>query len=121
MGSKLPRTGFLLGHHARDLFTDRQVPRWLILLLMSMAWIGDSSVYADTVAEGAELFSQYCSNCHGPKAQGLALISGDFKVLRERLSGATQNMPDFSGLLSDQEIIALFAFIDSRRQPPVAH
>jgi mono/diheme cytochrome c family protein len=78
---------------------------WLLLVA--------SDLRADEVliSEGADIYSQYCGNCHGPDRQGLAQYSGDLEALTERLSGVTEEMPDFSGFFSPDEISALYAYI----------
>jgi mono/diheme cytochrome c family protein len=61
---------------------------------------------------GQELFEEFCAGCHGADASGLSQFSDDLSTFGERLEGVTENMPDFAGVFDDDEVAAIFAFLD---------
>ena len=63
------------------------------------------------VSSGAALYSQYCQSCHGTDKVGLEAFDGDLEALKLRLDGYTEYMPDFSGLFSDDEVAAIYAYL----------
>jgi mono/diheme cytochrome c family protein len=65
----------------------------------------------DQVAAGAEIYGEFCQNCHGPDKSGLANYSGDMAALTERLEGLTEEMPDFAGFFEEDEIADLHAYL----------
>jgi mono/diheme cytochrome c family protein len=87
---------------------------------MDMKWISVSMLAAtaaaatatDEVSRGAAVYGDYCQNCHGEGARGLAAFEGDLATFRERLAG-TANMPDMSGVLQEQEAAEVFAYLRS--------
>lgn len=72
------------------------------------------------VAEGARLFTNNCSQCHGPDASGgegpalkaSTLTDGQMVSVISNGRGA---MPGFSGILSTDTIDALVAYVDATR------
>ena len=66
---------------------------------------------SDELSSGAALYSEYCQSCHGADKVGLEAFDGDLEALRLRLDGYTENMPDFSGLFSDDEVTAIYAYL----------
>jgi len=69
---------------------------------------------ADAVALGQNLYVNYCQSCHGEGAAGLNKFTGDLSVFRQRMSG-NDTMPDMTGLLTAEEIAAVFAFVAAQR------
>jgi len=61
---------------------------------------------------GLELYDEFCAGCHGDGAAGLSAFSDDLGTFGERLEGITENMPDFAGVFEEDEIAALFAYLD---------
>ena len=51
-----------------------------------------------------------CQNCHGADAAGLAMFRGSLEEFRARLA-FSENMPDMSGLLTADEVAAIYAFV----------
>jgi len=62
-------------------------------------------------SSGAALYSEYCQTCHGNDKVGLEAFDGSIEALKLRLDGYTENMPDFSGLFSDEEVTAIYAYL----------
>jgi mono/diheme cytochrome c family protein len=61
---------------------------------------------------GAELYGEFCSNCHGQNAEGLSAFQDDADQFYERIDeGFTENMPDFAGVFEAEEISALYAYL----------
>ena len=80
----------------------------VILLVSCDAFSADD---LSEVSSGAALYSKYCETCHGTDKVGLEAYDGDLEVLKLRLDGYTENMPDFSGLFSDDEVTAIYAYL----------
>jgi mono/diheme cytochrome c family protein len=62
---------------------------------------------------GAELYGDYCANCHGDNASNVPAYPDNLAEFTERLEGVTENMPDFSGFFDEDEIAALYAYLNS--------
>ncbi|NIP73517.1 MAG: cytochrome c [Gammaproteobacteria bacterium] len=80
---------------------------------------------ADTIA-GRETYASYCANCHGldgrgalpgvPNfARGEALLRGDLELFRLIESGSGA-MPAFRGILSEQRILDVIAYLRTFQQ-----
>ncbi len=69
------------------------------------------AIDTDEISSGAALYTQYCQSCHGADKVGLDAFDGDLEALKLRLDGYTENMPDFSGLFSDDEVTAIYAYL----------
>ncbi len=72
---------------------------------MSFASDGDSEL-------GAELYTEFCMGCHGENKTGLSNFNDDAATFAERLEGITENMPDFAGVFEDDEVAAMFAYLN---------
>jgi mono/diheme cytochrome c family protein len=73
--------------------------------LPAMAEDGDTEL-------GAELYGEFCSNCHGQNAEGLSAFKDDADQFFERIDeGFTENMPDFAGVFEAEEISAIYAYL----------
>ena len=76
-----------------------------------------------TIAEGKELFEQECQNCHGmsaypgkaPKLKPKRLAAEDVYL---RMTYGWRNMPPWEEILSQDERMALTAYIKSRNFSP---
>ncbi len=81
------------------------------------AALADSeSASAEQISEGGDLYNEFCERCHEDPALGMADFEGSREDLVERLEGMTEEMPDFWGLFSDDEITALYAYIQNSKQ-----
>lgn len=76
---------------------------------------------ASEANKGRELYNLYCSDCHGttgisvmPDAPNFAknenLIKSDFELF-DSISKGNNAMPLYQGILSDQEILDVIAYI----------
>lgn len=75
---------------------------------------------ADAVA-GAKLYAQHCKKCHGNNGQGQLPGLPDFSrgngllesdiVLRNRIFAGQGMMPAYRGLLSEQEVLDIIAYL----------
>lgn len=63
--------------------------------------------------EGAELYGEFCENCHGPDRDGLEVFDGDVVALTDRLEGFTDEMPDFAGFFEEDEIAAMYEYLSA--------
>jgi cytochrome c5 len=74
------------------------------------------SVSAEQISEGGDLYNEFCERCHEDPAAGMAGFEGSREDLVERLEGMTEEMPDFWGLFTDDEITAIYAYIQNSKQ-----
>ncbi len=71
---------------------------------------------ADT-ANGAEVYGDRCTVCHGPDGAGLVALGSDIREktdaeVVESILNPVTGMTDFSSVLSDQEIADVAAHVD---------
>lgn len=67
----------------------------------------------ELIEAGSELYAEFCSECHGDDVAGLVNFSDSLTEFEARLSGETENMPDFSDFFSAGEIAALHVFLET--------
>ena len=79
---------------------------------LSTAVLGQE-ISAEQLEVGADLYAQYCERCHNPGATGLVEYRGTPEDFRDRLEGITEEMPDFWGMFSDDEVAALYGYLQS--------
>jgi mono/diheme cytochrome c family protein len=97
---------------------DSAAKQYLFFILMLT--IGGVAHAADT-ARGGELYTAHCADCHGisgvsimPDAPSFAQNEGLMKpdsLLLESISKGGGGMPAYSGMLSDQDMFDVIAFI----------
>jgi mono/diheme cytochrome c family protein len=91
--------------------------RWSALSAAGLClFIAAVDLPAESVARGAELFAEFCQGCHGENRSGLGQYAGELDSLRLILEGETNEMPDFFGIFSDEEVEALYAYLASPLQ-----
>lgn len=90
-----------------------------------LAWALVAPAGAADVFKGRETYAMYCASCHGPA--GVAVMPGAPNFARgERLMqpdagllgairGGRNAMPAFAGVLRDQEILNVIAFLRTLR------
>jgi len=84
----------------------------LLLVVISLAGYSQLSMaQQEQVESGADLYVEYCMNCHGGNKSGLAEFNLDLQSFTDRLEGMTEEMPDFAGFFEEDEIIALYAYL----------
>ena len=98
-------------------FVTASVTCSCFLLAAAPAALANSeSASAEQISEGGDLYNEFCERCHEDPALGMADFEGSREDLVERLEGMTEEMPDFWGLFSDDEITALYAYIQNSKQ-----
>ena len=84
-----------------------------LIVCIALVSVAPTSFANDSELQlGSELFDEFCSGCHGANADGLSQFSDTLETFNERLEGITENMPDFAGVFEEDEITALFTYID---------
>lgn len=89
------------------------------VLLNTMAFTGGAG--AADVAEGQRLYQMHCAACHGVRgeslmpnapnfARGERLMQPDVGVMAS-VKGGKMGMPAFAGILRDQQILDVVAFL----------
>lgn len=112
----------------------QRYPRWVVPLLMSVAlailnaiaaWSGDKG----DPDKGKPRYEQYCAVCHGPRGLGDGPMAkattppasrlsspevrskSDQELLKIIADGKDATMPAWRGLLSDQELLDVLAYV----------
>jgi mono/diheme cytochrome c family protein len=73
--------------------------------------------------EGKAIYAEKCSHCHGPAMVNAGTITPDLRRFpddRQRFvntvkQGKNNRMPPWGDILSDDDIVALWAYVSSRR------
>ena len=87
------------------------------LFAVTPATVANSeSASTEQISLGSDLFDDFCERCHEDPAIGLADFQGSKEDLVERLEGMTEEMPDFWGMFTDDEIEAIYAYIRAAKQ-----
>lgn len=97
------------------------LPLFCKLCLFVILAITTNLTQASEIKKGKELYNTYCADCHGasgvsimPDAPNFAknegLIKSDFE-LYDAISKGNNAMPLYQGILSDQEILDVIAYI----------
>ena len=74
---------------------------------------------------GKAVFAEKCSHCHGPNMVNSGTVTPDLRRFPDDNSrfvttvkqGKNNKMPPWGDLLSDDQIISLWAYVSSQRKP----
>lgn len=88
---------------------------------LTSAMLISGSTFAANVIEGQRIYNQHCIGCHGPGghsaipnaphfSRGERLMQPDMMLLATIKSGKIM-MPSFAGILRDQEILDVIAYL----------
>jgi cytochrome c6 len=90
----------------------------LMLDVSTRAWAADPG-------KGSAIYSQHCVVCHGDRGEGVMPGAPDFsrgdglmqpdRVLADSITNGKLVMPAFQGLLRDDEILDVIAYIRTMR------
>ena len=96
-----------------------------VLMFMAGAWIGCSTApaLAANPAEGAQIYATHCSQCHGQDGRGTVarapdftrgekLLAPDAMLVRDLRRGG-RGMPAYEGLLREQQLLDVMAYVRS--------
>lgn len=89
--------------------------------LAGFVWavLGTAMLFATVVnaseasERGEKNYLQFCQGCHGADKAGLVNFSGELGDLQAILDGETNQMPDFYGVFSEDEVADIFAFLQA--------
>ena len=87
---------------------------WLIAEIPAVIASADPAS-PEQIELGTDLYQEFCERCHGEPAVGLAEFEGSRDDLVERLEGMTEEMPDFWGMFSDDEVSAIYAYMQASK------
>lgn len=76
----------------------------ILLLVMSSATLAAAE-------DGKDLYDSYCQNCHGIDKAALTGYTGSIEDFTMRLSGETDDMPDFADFFEPEEVSALYDYL----------
>jgi cytochrome c55X len=75
------------------------------------------------IAPGRTAYAQKCSHCHGPNMVTAGTVAPDLRAFPDdnarfvtTVKHGKNNMPPWKDILSDQEIMEIWAFVSSRRK-----
>lgn len=88
-------------------------PIFFVLMLGVSAHADDAQLDDTQIEMGAELYAEFCANCHGDNKSGLSEFKDDAATFNDRLEGMTQEMPDFAGFFDQEEIDAMYAYFSA--------
>jgi len=80
----------------------------LLLLSGGNAFPGQAD---DVALRGQKIYVQFCQGCHGADKSGLTNFSGEREDLQRILEGDTDQMPDFYGVFSGDEVTDIYAYL----------
>jgi mono/diheme cytochrome c family protein len=66
---------------------------------------------SDAIERGTSTYLQFCGGCHGADKAGLVNFQGGLADLQAILDGETNQMPDFYGVFSEDEVADIYAFL----------
>ena len=66
-------------------------------------------------ADGEELFEEFCISCHGDGSIVVEEFTGTRERFQQTLEGFTEDMPDFYGVFSEEEMDALYEYVTRDR------
>jgi len=94
-----------------------------VLSAAAFAQQQDNSAAHSPIDLGKTTFAQKCSHCHGPNMVNSGTVTPDLRRFPDDQprfvttvkQGKNGRMPPWGDILSDDEIIALWAYVSSRR------
>lgn len=83
-----------------------------VLAGLTVGMLFAQGVNASEASErGTKNYMQFCQGCHGADKAGLVNFTGELEDLQAILDGETNQMPDFYGVFSEDEIADIYAFL----------
>lgn len=96
-----------------------------ILVIGALASIVPCTVYGANIAQGLQLYGMHCAACHGPRGEGVVPEAPKFRmgerldqpdiVLMQSVKSGKKSMPPFFGILQDNQILDVLAFVRTLR------
>ncbi len=71
-----------------------------------------TAVASEDAERGAQSYVQFCEGCHGADKAGLVNFEGGLEDLQAILDGETNQMPDFYGVFSEDEVVDIYAYLE---------
>lgn len=94
-------------------------------LLSSTALFLSMPAQAINLAQGQQLYNMHCAACHGPRGEGVNPEAPKFRmgerleqpdmVLMQSVKTGKKTMPPFFGVLQDQQILDILAYVRTLR------
>ncbi len=101
------------------MFAMKALPGWMAVALSAVAM--SAPVSAADIGKGREIFMNYCAGCHGANGAGLMPGTPNFTrgmvlmapdaVLVESIRAGRNAMPGFRGVVIDQQLLDVVAFL----------
>ena len=92
-----------------------QLPRLILSSFLVALAVGalysTTASASDAVERGTNNYLQFCQGCHGADKAGLVNFQGKLEDLEAILDGETNQMPDFYGVFSEDEVADIYAFL----------
>ena len=90
----------------------RVIARFGLVAISAAMFCGSTVTASEVVERGAKHYVQFCLGCHGEDKAGLSSYQGGLEDLLARLDGeTTDQMPDFYGVFSEDEVAEIYAYL----------
>ena len=91
----------------------RAIVKFVLVTLSVGALYNSTAIASEAVERGTKNYLQFCQGCHGADKAGLANFQGELEDLQAILDGETNQMPDFYGVFSEDEVTDIYAFLNA--------
>ena len=99
--------------------------RCLSITLAGLCWVAVAPVEAANMVNGQHLYNMHCAACHGPRGEGVNPEAPKFRMgerldqpdllLMQSVKTGKKTMPPFFGVLQDQQILDVLAYVRTLR------
>ena len=89
------------------------IVKLFLVALCAGVLFNSTAIASEAVERGTKNYLQFCQGCHGADKAGLANFEGGLEDLRAILDGETNQMPDFYGVFSEDEVADIYAFLNA--------
>ena len=99
--------------------------RLLLSTAISLVLVCPAAADDAKIETGKRIYGDYCATCHGENLQNNSGVAYDLRRLRERerarfvdaVTNGKKAMPSWKGVLGDDKIAALWAYIRANAYP----
>jgi len=96
----------------KDSHILRVITRFGLVAVSAAMLCGPTVSASEVVERGTKNYVLFCQGCHGEDKAGLSNYQGGLEDLQARLDGeTTDQMPDFYGVFSEDEVAEIYAYL----------
>jgi mono/diheme cytochrome c family protein len=90
----------------------RVIAKFGLVAVSAAIFCGPTVTASEVVERGTKNYVLFCQGCHGEDKAGLSSYQGGLEDLQARLDGeTTEQMPDFYGVFSEDEVVEIYAYL----------